>query len=340
MSQNRNKNDDPAGCRPALREARLALRQAGSSTQGEWCALAVALGRCRLFGVEPGDDLDGTLKVTQARTAASELARELADCAARGKVLGEKWDRTSDPDEALELVCSLLEDRLDAWAALVALDEAYEAGLADGAPGLEDLVSDLERVMDALDRFDESLEGHLALLSLATATPLLDNWRAWLAPEFAEERPWWLDGRLEEAARKVEAVASAASPTPAQLVRLREQTGAAWEWLPELRMAASVPNGEPVHYRDWISPSGTHSATLAVTSVADRVQVMFFRGDDDATELAGQPAELGGVASTIDPRASAYFAVRDLRQARAAGSPEMLSVAGIVWRLAPTEEKP
>jgi hypothetical protein len=317
----------------------MALRQAGSSTQGEWCALAVALGRCRLFGVEPGDDLDGTLKVTQARTAASELARELADCAARGKELGETWDRTSDPDEALELVCSLLEDRLDAWAALVALDEAYEAGLADGVPGLEDLAADLERVMDALDSFDEALEGQLALLSLATATPLLDNWRAWLAPEFAEEQPWWLHGRLEEAARKVEAVASAASPTPAQLVRLREQTSAAWDWLPELRMAASTPNGEPVRYRDWISPDGTHTATLAVASAADRVQVMFFRGDDDATELGGQPAELGGVVSTIDSQASAYFAVPDLRAARAAGNPELLSVAGVAWRLAPTEEK-
>jgi hypothetical protein len=92
-----------------------------------------------------------------------------------------------------------------------------------------------------------------------------------------------------------------------------------------------------VTYRDWASLDGTYTATLAVGSAADRVQVMFFRGNDDATELAGQSVVLGGVSGVVDPQASAYFAVRELREARSAGRPDALFVAGTAWRLVSTE---
>src|SRR4051794_13480033 len=105
---------DPVGCLEDLREA-LAQAEldefdapgpAGVSSEGARTAaydLAVALGRCRLFGVEPGDELDGTLPGAVALAAASVLEGHLRGWAEEARTLGQHWDETADPVEAEDL---------------------------------------------------------------------------------------------------------------------------------------------------------------------------------------------------------------------------------------------
>jgi hypothetical protein len=225
---------------------------------------------------------------------------------------------------------------MDAWAALVALYEAYEAGLADGAAGVDDLDDDLNRVMDVLDEFDKDLARQTALLSLAASTPLLDNWRSWLAPEFLAEQPWWLDGRLEEAARRVEALASAACPSPEQLARLRRQRGLARHTaypssvLPAQRQPAFPVAADVAHplvpgpgeTLCWVSPDGQWRAELHLPAWSDplreelsRPVVFTARADDaPATVLDGQPVRLGRISSVL-ARARFPVTLAQLRQA-------------------------
>jgi hypothetical protein len=183
------------------------LRQAWEELQAapgllrEWYPCAVALGRSRLFGVELGDGLDSTLTVSQALRAAGQFARELDDAREDARTLPQTWERLDDPEERLDLACFLLERRMDAWAALVALDEAYEAGLEEHDVAVPALRAALRQLAAALGEFDHALGAQASLLCQVAHTQLLDNWRAWLAPEFAQERPWWLDGRLERLAR-------------------------------------------------------------------------------------------------------------------------------------------
>jgi hypothetical protein len=63
-----------------------------------------------------------------------------------------------------------------------------------------------DKILDAFRSLDSTLqsEEHLRLLSVAVELPLLENWRLMLADPFREALPWWLDGRLETAARAIE----------------------------------------------------------------------------------------------------------------------------------------
>ena len=133
----------------------------------------MAIGHCRLFGIEPLEDLDGTLPATQAM-AASEQLREFLDAWTEdaGR-LGVRWDE-EEPEVGEALCAEVLEGRMDAWAAFVAIDEAYyDCKLAREPAAVE--FDALDRLLDALDRFDDVLQepDNLPLLSLLTGTQLL-----------------------------------------------------------------------------------------------------------------------------------------------------------------------
>jgi hypothetical protein len=214
----------------ALSSPELAALEApeggGQATEAAAYAVAEALGRCRLFGVEPGDDLDGSLGVALATAAARGLTRFLRQWTQDAKSLGERFDRAEGPEEE-ELCLGPVERRLEAWAAFVALEEAYE-----GLPGDPGVMEDVRIILgqDApeygdveegeataafrlafaqagkeLDAFDKALESQIDLLSIACGTNLLNNWRAMLAPPFNEMPVWLLDGRLEKAAARAAA---------------------------------------------------------------------------------------------------------------------------------------
>jgi transcriptional regulator GlxA family with amidase domain len=92
------------------------------------------------------------------------------------------------------LVLDLLEIRMDAHAASLALDEAYAAALYDGSPDAPAMSRDFKRVRRLINLFDVNLQKNLPLLRLAASTYLLDNWRRLLAPAHRDCPPWWLDG--------------------------------------------------------------------------------------------------------------------------------------------------
>jgi hypothetical protein len=340
--------DDPFGCTADLRDAATdpdldrveADGQAGPDGARAAYRLALTLGRCRLFGVAPGEELDGVLPPHLGLAAANELARILRGRAGDAAQLGERWDRAVDPAEADNLCAGLLGTRMEAWAVGIALDEAQLDCAEEGDTRAGALAAAIDRVQDALDRFDADLEAQAEVLATITATRLLDNWRAMLAAPHKDNLPWWLDGRLEEVARHSQEESVRTLPGPgtwASPGRSRRALGPApaWGWLTEPLMAAAVASPPVVEHRDWQSPQGDCTATLAaVPNPGPTVRVNFYRGAAAARDLAGQSAFLADVPAVIDTDGNADFDVRALRQARDAGRPDTLAVGSpaAAWR--------
>src|SRR5439155_15541930 len=136
--------------------------------------------------------------------AAAELTRLLGGWADLADGLGEAWLAAVDPAEADNLCAGLLTVRMNVLAAETAIDEAHEDSLVKGGPLADALGTAIDRVQQARDVFDQKLMGQLDIFSTAAGMPLLDNWRGLLVSPFKEDSPWWLDGRLEEEARRSE----------------------------------------------------------------------------------------------------------------------------------------
>jgi hypothetical protein len=189
--------DDPFGYRDDLNDAWTDPGLGGPSRAGDLAAyrLALAQGRCRLCGIEPGSGQGGPLAPELANAAARELTRQVGEWAAEAERLSERWNCASEPAEADEWCARLLGARMDAWAAGVSIDDAFRVSGADF------LGQAIDATRSAIDRFDDRLEAQTNALANVTGTRLLDNWRASLAPAVRKNTPWWLAGRIEEAAR-------------------------------------------------------------------------------------------------------------------------------------------
>jgi hypothetical protein len=188
---------DPFQCLPPLRHSRQTLEKRLCSTtiapQAEelcyWPALA--LGRCRLFGVKVEDETDFTLAPEAFLHASSHLIRHLRGLIRWSREVEELRNRGGacvDQNLAIEL----LEIRTDAHATCLALDEAYAAALYEGlaeAPAMGRRMHQVRRLIDILDG---NLRKSIPLLRLAASTQLLKNWRRLLAPEYREMIPWWM----------------------------------------------------------------------------------------------------------------------------------------------------
>ncbi len=175
-------------CRPRL--AALAAAPAGPDTLAEY---AVVLGRCRLFGVDAPP-----LPPARAAPAAEALLERLAHTRRRAEGLARVWDNCLEIDEALSASHAVIEERLDAWAALVALEEA-------DAP--EDL---LTRAWDEVAEIDGVMQDDIALFACVADTGELALWRAALAAEHADPPPWFLSGVIEAESAEARAAADAA----------------------------------------------------------------------------------------------------------------------------------
>lgn len=166
---------DPFHCLGQLRAATRAIAQAGSEVRTVQVyrrayAVALALGRCRLFGVAVPPDEDFTLSQRGFRAASAALRLEL-----RSPI-------RPNPEQ-------LLQTRMDAWAVYLALDESY---VAHGSPGTA-MSSRLRTVQKAIENFDVNLQNDIHRLTPAAATFALENWRRLLAPCYKSLLPWWLE---------------------------------------------------------------------------------------------------------------------------------------------------
>lgn len=320
-------DNDPFGYLDDLRDA-LADRDlfAGGATR-DFAAyqLALARGRCLLYGITAEGDLMRPLAPEHAAGAAGELCRELATWIDEAAHLGERWEGAVDPAEGDEYCARLLQFRMDLWAAEVALDRS----LAD-TPG-DTLEREVDRFDEAVGRFDLALEGQADLLSTITGTRLLDNWRAMLAEEYREDLPWWLDGTLEDAARRLAEYAERSLPGPRAWAEVRRQADRrrgkpAIPWPGEdLFAAADTPSFGVVPGKalTWISPDGTWRAEVRIPDPLDHREeatprpLNFTRREDDApaSVLAGRVVHVGEEFPTIDVRGKVEVRLVDLRSA-------------------------
>ncbi len=98
--------------------------------------------------------------------------------------------RTSD------LCMGILEARLEAWAAYLAIDESYSVAMdkADAATGTFSQV--IDALLDGLVAWDEAIQWAEPLIASVAAGPnarLLDNWKKLLAAPYRQSPPWWLE---------------------------------------------------------------------------------------------------------------------------------------------------
>jgi hypothetical protein len=186
---------DPFQCIPQLRQFRALCAQSEAAASAY--ALALSLGRCRLFGVKLTDSADFTLAPSSFDRASLYLIDHLKDVIDWLKELQMQPDSYrgyAQRNVALEL----LEIRMDAQAAYLALDEAYAAARSTSQPEADAMGRRLNQVRRMIDLFDGNLQKQIPLLRLAASTRLLENWRRLLAPAHRTLPPWWLNGCLEE----------------------------------------------------------------------------------------------------------------------------------------------
>jgi hypothetical protein len=167
--------------------------------------LAVALGRCRLFGVDLHKDEDGALPPKLAAAAAFKCSKEMHNWGEVVTATARQWD-AGDFDDDCELEAgNLVFVRMDFWAAYIAIEEGYQAWLVAGdevaGEGLRKAFKDLTKASRTLD---DIMQSHLDVICTAAATEMLTNWRSKLAEPFRTVLPWWLDGSLEKAWREVQ----------------------------------------------------------------------------------------------------------------------------------------
>jgi hypothetical protein len=176
---------DPLRCLPQLRQIRLACESAEAGTAAAY-ELALSLGRCRLFGVKVEEDF--ALGQAAFFAASGQMIEHLKRVA--------RWVMGAGDVCAYLLrnaALEMLEIRMDAHAAYLALDEAYAAARFEGHPRADHMGRRLNQVRRMIDVVDGNLKEQEELLRLAAGTHLLENWRRLLAPCFRGAMPWWVE---------------------------------------------------------------------------------------------------------------------------------------------------
>ena len=327
--------------------------------------LAVAIGHCRLFGIEPPEDLDGTLPAVEAIVAAEQLREFVENWTEDARRLGARWDE-EEPEVGEALCAEVLEGRMDAWAAFVAIDEAYYDCKLAREPIATQFDGTLDRLLDALDQFDDVLQepDNLALLSMLIGTELLKNWKQLLAGRYREVLPWWLDETLEAAERRIEQELAASEPGPETGKQLPEplkpvprsrtaslashrshhqrifeiQSTFSTKGAPESLAADHLPSLK------WTSPDGEMHASLLcpARAAADELLPLVFEHDDDraAADLSGKSVWLAGLESQIDEQGCTSFNLAELRKALDEGGELALEVgtSRVLWASVPAED--
>jgi hypothetical protein len=336
------------GDREALREA-LDRPELDEFDHGPGCersqqacraaySLAVALGYCRLHGLDLGED-GGVLPFEVAQAA---MTRAIAGLENLVEIAGELPARAAGAADSIEietLCLNLLRRRLEMWAAFVAIDEAYAAALHENDDCDAALPSRLVPLLDAIDRYDEALLRQLDVLSIVARIPMLAKWKDQLAAEFQMFLPWFLDGTIEQRAQEIEPQVPPVCPILKLPPKVQDYIHA-----PRDRIAAASTSRErlsrPVTL-SWESPDGKLTARLDIPrtptkGARQKIDVVFkpSSGCDPALvdRLLQKPAALAGVAHDVFREESgntlAQFSLGELP-----GSEEFsLRVGGDDWR--------
>ncbi len=185
-------------------------------------AVAVALGRCRIFGLKVPEELDGAMPEAEAIAAAQVASEHVRLWTEDARQLPQTWDEAEERWRGGQSLCAeLLEARMEAHFVMEAVSEAMEKSWEEGR-GAEELVAAVDQLAQALEDFDQALQEPetLALLSTVVELPLLNNWRSMLAGVHKDCPPWWLDGTLEAMDRDIEEVCKKTLPSGEQWRKL------------------------------------------------------------------------------------------------------------------------
>ncbi len=333
--------------RLALEDPALAVFETdGSPGPGAHAAayrLALCLGWCRALRIELPADLDGILPAAEAMAAAEKLIRNIQIWLAEVNELPSRWEE-APPGTEESLCADILQARLDAWAAFLAISEAYDDCVDQDEPAEEQFTQVMDRLLDALDEFDRALQNPeiLALLSSLTGTPVLNNWRKMLGVPNDEFSPWFLDGTLERESQRIEKelqgfvqdlyqrmsqrrassiTASRDEVVPSSAVSRRQSISAIFQIQPVAAMAAAPADELPpiLSIYRWRSPDERWVARLTCPHQLPAgvpLPLEFLTADGQpATELAGQPVWLAGQQQMINRQGIAKFDLESLKAA-------------------------
>ncbi len=168
--------------------------------------LARAIGYCRICGVEAGDE-DGSLPSAMLPEICAELKDRTQGALLELTHFEIELDLATTAEEAELLATTILENRMDAWAMWIAIDERVQMLLREQhhveSNDSEPLGMVLSQLMSALEQWDVDLQARGDLLAIGLDLHLIDNWRAALAKPFSEFPPWWLDAAFWSAAANV-----------------------------------------------------------------------------------------------------------------------------------------
>jgi hypothetical protein len=307
---------------------------------------AIALGYCRLFGADLGDE-DGALPLPIAKAATTALHDLIDDAAKRAQTLAHDWDSTDEPIERDELCVRLLLDRMDIHAAYIAVDEALLEAYGDQEISWQEYDSSLRALTDKVEQLDTALQQseNLEILSTVAHLPLIENWRILLTEDHQALMPWWLSGLLSEVAQVSMQEALKRMPSAeiwqavARAVTDKEERQlAALKLLLLMTLRARVaaaPAGQPVIIR-WVSPDGQYEAlcVLVQDKRPEQIEIVFMTSaGEPALGLSNQPVWLADLESKISAEGKAWFPSDGLLQALESGKPPCLAVGSSreVW---------
>ncbi|MCS7159344.1 MAG: hypothetical protein RMJ19_02630, partial [Gemmatales bacterium] len=158
---------------------------ADQETHTQALEAAVALGYCRLYDITLGEE-DGVLPKAIAQVAAVALASQLDNLIQDAENLPQRWDETEEPSERDELCLSLLEERMNAQAAYIAIEEALLEAQSEGEISWAEYSMTLDSLIQRLEQIDQALRtpDRLHILSTVAHYPLLRNWRQMLGGDY------------------------------------------------------------------------------------------------------------------------------------------------------------
>lgn len=310
----------------ALAEAEENPRQPSDQACDASYEMAVALGWCRLTGVEPTGELNQTLPTNIAWVAACELCKRSVHWIDQVLSMGLRWDAAETPDEKHHILATLLQSRMDAWAALIAIEEACLVAITHASPHAQSLLDAEELAAARIEQFDDLLYQERSLLSAILDTNLIRNWRSAMNNLYRDNLPWWLDGTLERQATSAQHEAMRLIPCTSFAAIMHDENqdvipnptypSMAWLAAPVPLRAAAAQSGQDypalVNLLRWRSTDGEYEAVLGLSdqyAATSSLVVSFVHVQTDqlARELAGVNVQLAGIKGQIDTDGYAHF---------------------------------
>lgn len=157
---------------------------------------AQTLGYCRLWGVILGD-LDGSIPASILPMICESMTNRVNSVNLSLESYEQDMEFSRTVEETELFSCTILRQRMDAWAMWIAIDERIQMLVGEsevsGAVSRSSLDIAVERLLDSVEQWDYDLKARADLLVTAVDTFLLENWRSALSESYSRVIPWWLD---------------------------------------------------------------------------------------------------------------------------------------------------